>query len=69
VQTDMTMIGSVSDAGSVIRVRHTAGPAVSVEPVCRDRLVHTHPVLGIGAPEVLAALQEKLAGMCSLDRE
>lgn len=37
--------------------------------VCRDCLVHTHPVLGISAPQVLAELQEKLAGMYAADRK
>jgi HAD domain in Swiss Army Knife RNA repair proteins len=35
--------------------------------VCRDHLVHTHPVLGISSPQVLAELQEKLAGMYALE--
>jgi len=30
---------------------------------CRDKLVRTHPVLGISAPVVLAELQTKLASM------
>jgi hypothetical protein len=37
---------------------------------CRGRLVHTHPVLGINSPDVLAGFQEKLAhGMSSWRHE